>query len=47
MTVNTLYDEAVFYTNKETQEQGKENIDVQSLQGADTEMGASEAIQKP
>ena len=31
MTVNVLYDEAVFYTNKEMKEQGKGNIAVQSL----------------
>ena len=31
MTVNVLYNEAVFYTNKEMEEQGKGNIDVQSL----------------
>ena len=31
MTVNVLYDEAVFFTNKEMQEQGKGIIDVQSL----------------
>ena len=31
MTVNVLYDEVVFYTNKEMEEQGKGNIDVQSL----------------
>ena len=31
MTVNVLYDEAVFYTNEEMEEQGKGNIAVQSL----------------
>ena len=31
MTVNVLYDEAVFFTNKEMEEQGKGTIDVQSL----------------
>ena len=31
MTVNILYDEAVFNTDKEMEEQGKGNIDVQSL----------------
>ena len=31
MTVNVLYDEAVFFTNKEMEEEGKGTIDVQSL----------------
>lgn len=31
ITVNVLYDEAVFFTNKEMEEQGKGTIDVQSL----------------
>ena len=31
MTVNVLYDEAVFFTNKVMEEQGKRTIDVQSL----------------
>ena len=31
MTVNVLYDDAVFFTNKEMEEQGKGTIDVQSL----------------
>ena len=31
LTVNVVYDEALFYTVKEMEEQGKGNVDVQSL----------------
>lgn len=31
ITVNVVYDEALFFTDKEIEEQGKANVDVQSL----------------
>lgn len=31
LTVNAVYDEALYFTNKEMEDQGKGNVDVQSL----------------